>query len=101
MKRRILSLLTATVLASLLCAAQSQPASAPYKNPSLPVDARVKDLLGRMTLEEKVAQLGSTWQNHGSHVPEQAYFVSADGNIDVVKAEAMLKRGLGEFSQPK
>ena len=30
---------------------------APYRDPSLPIDARVSDLLGRMTLEEKVAQL--------------------------------------------
>lgn len=29
----------------------------PYKDPTLPVDQRVADLLGRMTLEEKVAQL--------------------------------------------
>ena len=29
----------------------------PYKNPSLPVDQRVADLLGRMTLEEKACQL--------------------------------------------
>ena len=34
------------------------PAQAPpYKDASLPVDARVKDLLGRMTLEEKFWQL--------------------------------------------
>jgi beta-glucosidase len=31
--------------------------SLPYLNPSLPVEARVADLLGRMTLEEKVGQL--------------------------------------------
>lgn len=30
---------------------------APYKNPDLPVEDRVADLLGRMTLEEKVRQL--------------------------------------------
>ena len=29
----------------------------PYKNPNLPVDERVTDLLRRMTLEEKVRQL--------------------------------------------
>ena len=28
-----------------------------YKNPSLPVEERVKDLLSRMTLEEKAAQM--------------------------------------------
>ncbi len=29
----------------------------PYMNPALPVDARVEDLLGRMSLEEKVSQM--------------------------------------------
>jgi hypothetical protein len=29
----------------------------PYKNPQLPVEARVADLLGRMTPEEKFRQL--------------------------------------------
>lgn len=29
----------------------------PYKNPNLPVDARVADLIGRMTVEEKARQL--------------------------------------------
>jgi len=56
-----------TVLAlSLLAApgtASSPPAPAatkkqlPYQNPKLPTEARVADLLGRMTLEEKVGQM--------------------------------------------
>ena len=32
-----------------------------YRDASLPVDARVADLLARMTLDEKLAQLGSVW----------------------------------------
>jgi len=100
MKRCLISLIVAIALLSLMAAAQAQPASAPYQNPSLAVDERVKDLLGRMTLEEKVAQMVSTWQSHGSHVSEQTYFVSADGKIDMEKAKAMLKQGLGEFSRP-
>ena len=32
--------------------------SQPYKDSRLPVDIRVDDLLGRMTLEEKIAQSG-------------------------------------------
>ena len=36
----------------------SQPV---YKDPSRPIDERVQDLLGRMTVDEKIAQLGSNW----------------------------------------
>lgn len=37
--------------------AQRIPAQPPYTNPKLPLDARVADLLSRMTVEEKVGQL--------------------------------------------
>src|SRR5512143_2359108 len=33
-----------------------------YKNPKLAVSARVSDLLSRMTIEEKVAQLMGLWK---------------------------------------
>ncbi|MEY2423708.1 MAG: hypothetical protein QOI95_3775 [Acidimicrobiaceae bacterium] len=32
-----------------------------YRDPTIPIDDRVADLLDRMTLEEKVAQLGGVW----------------------------------------
>ncbi len=32
-----------------------------YRNPDLPVDRRVADLLGRMTIQEKVAQMLCVW----------------------------------------
>jgi beta-glucosidase len=35
-----------------------------YRDPALPVFQRVQDLLSRMTPEEKVAQLRSTWSAH-------------------------------------
>jgi beta-glucosidase len=41
-------------------AAAAPPASAPYRNSALPVDERVKDLLGRMTLEEKASMMGGS-----------------------------------------
>lgn len=48
--------------ASSLPAQAPVPADAPYKNPSTPVEDRVKDLLGRMTIEEKASMLaGSGW----------------------------------------
>ena len=36
------------------------PVAYAYQNPDLPVDARVADLIGRLTLEEKVAQMMNT-----------------------------------------
>ncbi len=40
-------------------------AQAPYLNPTLSVEERAKDLLGRMTLQEKVGQM----QNHAPAIP--------------------------------
>ena len=46
----------------------------PYKDPHLPVDKRVADLLSRMTLEEKIRQLDMYWgkevANMGGHEAE-------------------------------
>ena len=61
---------------------QAQPSASadPYKDPSLPVERRIDDLISRMTLEEKASQLGHTsaaiprlgvpaynWWNEGLH----------------------------------
>jgi len=53
MKVRVLLL---TAVTSLLCP-QLQAQQFPYKNSTLPTEKRVSDLLGRMTVEEKVGQL--------------------------------------------
>src|SRR5664279_1523313 len=84
----------------ILCSIVGYAQQLPYKNPSLPVEERVKDLLGRMTLEEKVAQMESTWQNRGYPQSESAYFMTADGKLDVAKAKVILKNGLGQVSRP-
>jgi beta-glucosidase len=53
----------ALVVAALLPACTSPPdsqpdaASVPYRDPALPVDARVEDLLARMTLDDKLGQM--------------------------------------------
>ncbi|HEU4833248.1 MAG TPA: glycoside hydrolase family 3 C-terminal domain-containing protein [Pyrinomonadaceae bacterium] len=51
-----LLLLPALVLLTFISPAQTQ-SPPPYKNPNLPVQARVDDLVSRMTLEEKVSQM--------------------------------------------
>jgi beta-glucosidase len=45
------------VLVMTAFAGAGRAADAPYLDPSLPVDQRVDDLVGRMTLEEKVSQV--------------------------------------------
>jgi beta-glucosidase len=59
--RRIL-ILTILVAGVAIAHSQDVPSTAPYKNAKLPVEQRVQDLLGRMTVEEKVSMLaGATW----------------------------------------
>src|SRR5215213_236350 len=74
----------------------SQTREFPYRNPSLPVDERVADLLSRMTLEEKIAQTQSIWvttqfktlaDEKGNFAPDQ-------------KTRELLKLGLGQFAAP-
>jgi beta-glucosidase len=59
MKRTTHLLLLVLLLVS--CAPKSR--SAPYKDPSQPVDVRVEDLLSRMTLEEKIGQMTQVENN--------------------------------------
>ncbi|MCC8063203.1 MAG: glycoside hydrolase family 3 C-terminal domain-containing protein [Rikenellaceae bacterium] len=56
MAHTIVSLTSAAflLLAGVSAEAQQTP---PYKNPLLPTEVRVDDLLGRMTLDEKIAQI--------------------------------------------
>jgi beta-glucosidase len=62
----VVLLILLAALAVLLAGARSGGPSAasadtsvlPYQDPSLPVDQRVADLLGRMTLAEKIGQMG-------------------------------------------
>jgi beta-glucosidase len=51
-------------------------AQAPYRDPTRPVPERVSDLLQRMTMAEKVAQLGSAWSfelTDGDDVSTEAF----------------------------
>ncbi len=52
---RILAVLVVTLLSA--AAQTAKPSTAPYLDPSQPVNVRVDDLVSRMTLEEKASQL--------------------------------------------
>ena len=88
-----------------LCIAAGAPGPAAARDPALAkarfldarlsVDKRVADLLARMTLDEKIAQLNGTW------LREMAYWSTtrlkfAPGNE---RARALLANGLGEISR--
>ena len=68
----------------------------PYKNPRLTPAVRMKDLLARMTLEEKAAQMMCVWQEKTQKL------VNAQGNFDFAKAKAAFKNGhgIGQVGRP-
>jgi beta-glucosidase len=59
----------------------------PYQNPALLAAKRVQDLLPRMTLEEKAAQMVCVWREKAEKL------VDADGDFDFQKAKAAFKKG--------
>ena len=61
----------------------------PYRDPSLPVDERVDDLLARMTLDEKTAQLGCLWITS---------LVSGE-RFDPDAAAELLRDGIGQVTR--
>jgi beta-glucosidase len=64
-----------------------------YKDATAPVDARVEDLLARMTLEEKVAQIMTIWQ-------QKPDIMDAKSEFDPKKFDAKFPDGIGQFTRP-
>jgi len=64
-----------------------------YRDASRPVDQRVADLLGRMTIDEKVAQLQGIWN-------QKSRIQNADGTFNPAGAKALLGNGIGQVSRP-
>jgi len=64
-----------------------------YKDPSQPVEQRVADLLGRMTLEEKLAQMVGLWKG-------KERITDDDGTFSPAKAAEVLSNGIGQLSRP-
>ena len=57
------------------------------------IPARVADLLARMTLEEKAAQLHCMWET-------KVDFLGADRRFSMEKARVSLAQGIGQISRP-
>ena len=78
----------------------SQERPPDYKNSRLPVDRRVADLLSRMTLEEKVAQLTCLWGNR-PQVNPQTDFSTDRGDFSPAKAAEVMKHGIGQIARQR
>ncbi|WP_426291593.1 glycoside hydrolase family 3 N-terminal domain-containing protein [Sphingomonas sp. TWP1-3-1] len=65
----------------------------PYKDASQPVAARVEDLLRRMTLEEKVAQMIGIWE-------KKSDIQDTKGDFSTQKALRAFPNGLGQITRP-
>jgi beta-glucosidase len=79
-------------------AAATHAAAAPainpiYKNPRASLEARVEDLLSRMTLEEKVAQMQSIWE-------AKSEVFDAKLELDPKKMAQKFPNGIGQFARP-
>ena len=64
-----------------------------YKDPSQPLDKRVEDLLSKMTLEEKTAQLQGIWMFRRE-------LESNTGDFVPTKSKEILGNGIGHVSRP-
>ena len=78
---------------ALVAATASAQARAPYLDPALPVERRIDDLLGRMTLEEKVAQMLCLWQGKRA-------ITDRDGRFDPSRAPQWFRVGIGRIERP-
>lgn len=60
-----------------------------YKDATQPIDARIDDLLGRMSLDEKLAQLGCVWSTQ----------LAADDRFSPERARELLAHGTGHITR--
>ena len=60
-----------------------------YRDPTAPIHQRVADLLGRMTLAEKLAQLGSAW----------VFQIASHDRLEPERAAPLLAHGIGHITR--
>ncbi|GGV30742.1 beta-glucosidase [Kitasatospora herbaricolor] len=73
-------------------------AAGAWRDPSLAPQARVDDLIGRMTLEEKTAQLYGVWV--GADSAGDGVAPHQNAMCDPVDLPALIPRGLGQLTRP-
>lgn len=64
-----------------------------YKNPDAALEARVTDLLERMTLEKKIIQITTIWSGKKA-------LLDSNGKFDAARALTLHPNGIGHFARP-
>ncbi|MFI9342821.1 glycoside hydrolase family 3 N-terminal domain-containing protein [Streptomyces sp. NPDC052773] len=75
--------------------------STPWRDPALPTAARVEDLLSRMTLEEKTAQLYGVWvgaATDGAGVAPHQHDMAVERSAE--EWDELITHGLGQLTRP-
>jgi beta-glucosidase len=93
------SFFSLTIFLFCVCRIQAQSVP-PYRDSKLAIEQRVGDLLSRMTLEEKIAQMEGAWENRQFFSDPKTLFVDEKGNFLPDHAAVLLKNGIGEISRP-
>ena len=92
-RRQALGLMASTSLLAAAPAVAAKKGGGPlYKDASAPIDLRVRDLLGRMTLEEKVGQIIALWATKAE--------IMDDLTFSPAKASAAYPQGFGQITRP-
>ncbi len=90
---RLAAATTLALAAASVAVAQARPTLPIYKDARQPVDRRVDDLLARMTLDEKVAQLETIWE-------QKSKVQTADGRFSPEAASQAFPNGIGGMARP-
>ncbi|WP_144121899.1 glycoside hydrolase family 3 N-terminal domain-containing protein [Catellatospora sichuanensis] len=75
------------------------PDDQPWRDPTVPVERRVDDLIRRMTPAEKIAQLYSVWPGAGSDGDDVAPY-QQDMVEDGFDWQTLIADGLGQLTRP-
>jgi beta-glucosidase len=78
----------------------SRAQEADYRNSNLPIERRIADLLNRMTIEEKAAQMQTLWVRKPQQRRPNGNFGDR-GDFSPEEAAVVMKHGIGEIARQR
>ncbi|MBL8167568.1 MAG: glycoside hydrolase family 3 C-terminal domain-containing protein [Acidobacteria bacterium] len=78
----------------------SRAQEADYRNPNLPIERRIADLLSRMTIEEKAAQMTTLWVRKPQQKRPNGNFGDR-GDFSPEEAAVVMKHGIGGIGRQR